>query len=335
MANEARVAACKKVWEDLIERHGEVKKYAYKYVYSLDPRFCELMVAAGKDIDALLIHGSRGVMRNFQEKYYPDDKVGYLVGIHHDRQHIHAHLLLFPYTANGVPLRVTDEKIRDPNGRFAEFRKVANKHVRDYFTREFDRPTKASDPGFEQVMQTRMVSSIASKGFPKTQVAAADRFQWLAEEKRRLQALADAELRQLLVKRLEALLKMFQPSRDGDESRAGEYKDMLTMNGRSQVELKQKLEQLEGVIKAARAKQDANRQEFNTAQKALTNCRYYSAHARGHGTLALEAETREERKWLTDLMANPALAATARTALTKQPLGEVGCLRRRQRGLQR
>jgi hypothetical protein len=67
-------------------------------------------------------------MPRFQEKFYPGDRLGYLVGIPHDRKHIHAHVLLFPYTKNAVHLGVTDN---DDDKRFGEFRKAANKFVRE------------------------------------------------------------------------------------------------------------------------------------------------------------------------------------------------------------
>jgi hypothetical protein len=41
------------------------------------------------------------VMRRFNERYHPNDSIGYAYGIHHDTDHLHVHVAICPRTDNG------------------------------------------------------------------------------------------------------------------------------------------------------------------------------------------------------------------------------------------
>jgi hypothetical protein len=41
------------------------------------------------------------VMRRFNERYHPNDSIGYAYGIHHDTAHLHVHAAICPRTENG------------------------------------------------------------------------------------------------------------------------------------------------------------------------------------------------------------------------------------------
>lgn len=309
--NDQRVIACHRAWMSRLEEHPGVKKFAHKYVLSLDPRFCELMGAPGKDADALLVQGVRTVMRRFQEKFYPGDRLGYMVGIHHDRKHLHAHVLLFPFTENGQHLRVTD---KGEDKRFHDLRKVADKFVRDFFFREFEAPVKASERPIDKVMQSRKVSMIAWQSIPKT-IPEDDRCAWAANEKRRLQGLPEKELRPILAKRHEDLIRLYREKAGDLGGRKDEVQKLIQNVGHQQVGLKLQLQETEGQIKAAKERQLVLGNAFQAAQKEMGAFRYYTARGGMYGRGVYEAETIDQRLWLNNLLSNPATAESGRAAL--------------------
>ena len=320
MDNDARVIACHRAWMHRLDEHPGVKKSAHKYVLSLDPRFCELMAAAGKDTDALLVQGVRTVMRRYQEKFYPGDRLGYLVGIHHDRKHVHAHVMLFPFTERGQNLHVSDSKERKS---LTEQRNEANNFIRKYFFTEFDNPIKASERPVDKVMQSRMVSYIAWTSFPKGTIDEDQKTQWVVGEKKRLLALPEADLREVLVKRIETYGVAYEGMVARVHGKPEELKTLFQNIGRQRVDFKLKVKQSEVVIKEIKDRQQTNRVEFNKAQQAMSNFRFFAAQARGHSVSIYESGTPEQRKWLTDMLSNPTLAETARVTMTKQPLQEI------------
>lgn len=310
--NDDRVIACHRTWMARLDEHPKGKKFAHKYVLSLDPRFCELMGAAGKDCDALLVQGARTVMRRFQEKFYPNDRIGYLVGVHHDRKHIHAHILLFPFSERGQHLCVTDTA---DDKRFHEVRKVADKFVRDYFFKEFESPVRASERPVDKVMQIRVVSQIAWKEFPRVNLPETAKMQWIANEKQRLLALPEAELRSLIACRQDHLLGDFDKVVTTLQNRPAIGEKWLKEISSRYVELRDNFQQVDGQIKTAKEQQVQLMGEFQKAQKELANFRFYTAKGRGFGQHVYEAETPEQRVWLTNLLATPATAEPTQVAL--------------------
>ncbi|MDO8587627.1 MAG: hypothetical protein Q7T82_11370 [Armatimonadota bacterium] len=311
LTNDSRVIASHRAWMSRIEKHAGRKKLAHKFVFSLDPRFCELMAKGGKDCDALLIQGVRTVLRRFQEKYYPGDRLGYLVGIHHDRQHVHAHVLLLPWSENGVHLNVTD----GVDNRFKEFRQVADKFVRDYFQKEFEAPLKATERPVDKVMQERVVAFAAWNSFSKATTPESERHTWVASEKKRLQDLPEDELRGILGQWhvtlgglhrqfITAFLSNAEKAKEGVqvlEAQHAKFKEELLLNGAHLLDTK--------------ARQTKLMADLNSAQKGLGNFRFFSARAGGKGAGVMQGATDEQRVWLTDLCSNPELADVARAAL--------------------
>ena len=41
------------------------------------------------------------VMRRFNERFHPNDSIGYAYGIHHDTANLHVHVAICPRTENG------------------------------------------------------------------------------------------------------------------------------------------------------------------------------------------------------------------------------------------
>jgi len=298
MDNGARVIACHRAWMGRLESHPGVKKFAHKYGFGLDPCFCALMAEVGKDCDALLVQGVRHVMRRFQEKHYPGDRLGYLVGVDHDRKRPRARVLLFPFTENGQNLRVSDT---GDDKRFHELRKTADKFIRDYFFREFESPVHASERPVDKVMQARILSLTAWQSIPKN-VPEADRLAWAVNEKRRLQGLPEEELRTLLTKRHEDALKVFAKTQVLAKDKPGEIDALSQAYGRQQVELKLRLQQVDGSIKEAKERQRALTAQLQAAQKELGSFRFTSSQVPIPGRPVIEARTQSQRNWLQELL---------------------------------
>ena len=89
LSNDDRVIACHRAWMRGSSSTGV--KSSPTSLCSASAGFCELMTRAGKDCDALLVRGlepSSAASRNTTL-----GTGGFLLGIHHDRQHVHAHIL--------------------------------------------------------------------------------------------------------------------------------------------------------------------------------------------------------------------------------------------------
>src|ERR1035438_9332055 len=100
MTNNQRVEAAHAIWQQLIAKKP-LKTFGHKIVISFDPRLCEILKEVNMSVDEHLQEIAKSTMRRFQEKYYPNEKLGYILGIHHDKTHIHAHILLYPTTEQG------------------------------------------------------------------------------------------------------------------------------------------------------------------------------------------------------------------------------------------
>lgn len=158
MNNDDLVEACLQVWETRLKQKN-IKRVAHKYMLSLPPDLCQVMAKTGHSADEVLQTSVRKTMRRYQEKYYPDQKIGYLVGIHHDRAHIHAHVMLFPTTGSGKLLRVTDEgKERGDRKPFQFMKEIANKAVSRFFERKIKGQSPASIRSPSRFTQSKLLA---------------------------------------------------------------------------------------------------------------------------------------------------------------------------------
>ena len=89
LSNDDRVIACHRAWMRGSSSTGV--KSSLTSLCSASAGFCELMTRAGKDSDALLVRGHEPF--SVDSSSITRGTGGFLLGIHHDRQHIHAHIL--------------------------------------------------------------------------------------------------------------------------------------------------------------------------------------------------------------------------------------------------
>lgn len=84
-----------------------LKRIAHHLVASLDPRLCHRFVGAGYPADAVVLSAFADAMQVLNSRFYPGESLGMLCGIHHDRPHIHAHVLVHPLTDLGRRINMT------------------------------------------------------------------------------------------------------------------------------------------------------------------------------------------------------------------------------------
>lgn len=204
--NNKRAIAAAEAWKlrlrDKGRREGrELQKVAHKFVLALNPKFCDQLVKAGKSADDVLTSVSRTLMRRYQEKYYPGEEISFIVGIHHDKKHIHAHLMVYPTTKAGQLLRVSDEgRSRGARKPYTYLREMAHKLLQQYYDKELFKPAKASKRPIEVKYQPRLLAFLAYKrvkegnpGVEAINIRAVD------DTRNSLENLSDTDLRQQLL----------------------------------------------------------------------------------------------------------------------------------------
>jgi uncharacterized protein YukE len=205
MANDKLIEACLGAWEAR-KKKKKIKRAAHKYVLSLNPEMCEVMAQTGHGADELLTHAVSRVLRKYQEKYYPGEKLGYLMGIHHDKAHLHAHVMLFPTTESGKLLLVTDySKKNKKHGHkqpFTDMRLFAEKEVARYYRQEIRSPFRASERNPSKYAQPKLVALLAdirsTDEIAKANLSPEQRQAWALAERDRIVSGDPSSLRKSL-----------------------------------------------------------------------------------------------------------------------------------------
>ncbi|MBL9187518.1 MAG: hypothetical protein JNK23_08585 [Opitutaceae bacterium] len=94
-----RLARLRQWW---LRDTADLATKAHHVVFTLDPRLAAAMRQAGVSADTFLLTAVSNAFTEFQAQFYPGDTLGYVVALHHDRAHIHAHVLLHPLTESGA-----------------------------------------------------------------------------------------------------------------------------------------------------------------------------------------------------------------------------------------
>ena len=68
----------------------------HRFVISMSREQHDLLVKHGINPDTVLHERVRLVMKEFREKFHAGDSVGYAYGLHHDTDHLHAHVAVCP-----------------------------------------------------------------------------------------------------------------------------------------------------------------------------------------------------------------------------------------------
>ena len=74
---------------------------AHRLVFSMSKEQHDALTDAGINPDQVLQSTMKKVMRRFNERFHPNDSIGYAYGIHHDTANLHVHVAICPRTENG------------------------------------------------------------------------------------------------------------------------------------------------------------------------------------------------------------------------------------------
>ena len=74
---------------------------AHRLVFSMSKEQHDALTDAGINPDQVLHSTMKKVMRRFNERFHPNDSIGYAYGIHHDTANLHVHVAICPRTENG------------------------------------------------------------------------------------------------------------------------------------------------------------------------------------------------------------------------------------------
>lgn len=90
------------------QREKGRKILGLRAIASLDPKQISPLITRMVDLDLLLEQAVERTFNTLAEKFYPCDALGYFLGIHHDRHHLHGHLFILPQTRNGLRLSLSN-----------------------------------------------------------------------------------------------------------------------------------------------------------------------------------------------------------------------------------
>ena len=160
-----RVEACARAWRAQLDKRKDQRTTAvgHKFIVSLAAPMTDLMAEMGHDSDELLDFTARNIMRRYQEKFYPDSKLGYLIGLHHDTRHAHAHIYLFPDDDKGKLLRVSNASHTQGGAAMLDFMyKTSEKTVERHFRTHMVPMAKLATREPSEITQRRLLIKLAS-----------------------------------------------------------------------------------------------------------------------------------------------------------------------------
>ena len=104
LSNSERKHRITETWRKHLAKFPSTAKrpvIAHRLVFSMSKEQHDAMTDAGINPDQVLHSTMKKVMRRFNERYHPNDSIGYAYGIHHDTAHLHVHVAICPRTENG------------------------------------------------------------------------------------------------------------------------------------------------------------------------------------------------------------------------------------------
>lgn len=101
-----------------IEQREASSVKAIHMVFSLDPRHGALAGELGIPVDNVLNSAVADTFSAFNDRHYPDSRIGYMIGFHHDKHHTHAHALIYPVTSSGQRINLSNNALCKVNGEY-------------------------------------------------------------------------------------------------------------------------------------------------------------------------------------------------------------------------
>ncbi len=104
LSNAERKHRITETWQKHLARFPSTARrpvIAHRLVFSMSKEQHDALTDAGINPDQVLHSTMKKVMRRFNERFHPNDSVGYAYGIHHDTANLHVHVAICPRTENG------------------------------------------------------------------------------------------------------------------------------------------------------------------------------------------------------------------------------------------
>jgi hypothetical protein len=96
LSNAERKHRITETWQKHLAKFSSTAKrpvIAHRLVFSMSKGQRDALTDVGINPDQVLHSTMKKVMRRFNERYHPNDSIGYAYGIHHDTAHLHVHVI--------------------------------------------------------------------------------------------------------------------------------------------------------------------------------------------------------------------------------------------------
>jgi hypothetical protein len=179
----------------------------HRLVFSMSRELHDKLIETGINPDRVLQSATKSIMGKFNERFHPEDSIGYAYGIHHDTDNLHVHVALCPRTARGA--YVGCSTARNP----ASGHKDQMKYLRSCFERENKRweqilasPQKLDEHlskrlDFDKIVFSLRLNPSQMDALRNAQTAEAIRLQQLHQSIRNLEASITAKRKYFVLKR--------------------------------------------------------------------------------------------------------------------------------------
>jgi len=104
LPNAERKQRITETWQKHLAKFPATAKrpaIAHRLVFSISKEQHDALTDAGINPDQVLHSTMKKVMRSFNERFHPNDSIGYAYGLHHDTANLHVHVAICPRTENG------------------------------------------------------------------------------------------------------------------------------------------------------------------------------------------------------------------------------------------
>jgi hypothetical protein len=104
LSNAERKQRITETWQKHLAKFPSTAKrpvIAHRLVFSMSKEQNDALTDAGINPDQVLHSTMKKVMRRFNERFHPNDSIGYAYGLHHDTTYLHVHVAICPRTENG------------------------------------------------------------------------------------------------------------------------------------------------------------------------------------------------------------------------------------------
>ena len=99
LSNAERKHRITETWQKHLAKFPSTAKrpvIAHRLVFSMSKEQHDALTDAGINPDQVLHSTMKKVMRRFNERFHPNDSIGYAYGIHHDTANLHVHVAICP-----------------------------------------------------------------------------------------------------------------------------------------------------------------------------------------------------------------------------------------------